>query len=453
MKGTITHLKKAMYAHKSLQNAASSRTASSCITSPQRTRLTRLIVQSNKGFGGSQQQPNKKKAEEDIPVQGTAGATPPNKRAGRNKGKQQMRVGQAAAQAAAQQRAPASLGNLTAQASDPAESVIEKIEFEERLRTLKEEADRKKAEARAARGGILDSGPNYDNPPPLTSTLFMGSQDKNNLAADKEYSGSTLGPSQIALGAVSLALVGVFLVANGGSELGYAAKRRPAAGQQNGAQTELAPEQRADIEKQLEEMNKKLEVNENDLESLEAAAVLHARLGEYSTAAEQLEKLTAAKPNDVDSLRVLAEARAAAGEPAKATEAYRKAWKVAGENNLEILTGFANALVEEGKPQAAVDEIRRVSKSPQSKDLGEIELGLLLAKTYSQWRGHGPDAVAQYDALIEANPQDFRPPLGKALLLRDQGQEGDAQRYILQAKYLAPPSARPLVDALTAARK
>jgi cytochrome c-type biogenesis protein CcmH/NrfG len=439
-----------MFAPKTLQKAATSRLSSPCTTLPQRSRVARLVVHSNKGFGG-QQQPGKKNADEEIPVQGTAGAAPPSKRTGRNKGKQQMRSGQAAAQAA-QQRALPSLGSLTP--TEPAESVTDKIEFEQRLKTLREEADRKKAEVRASTGSILEnplSRPNYDDPPPLTSTLFMGGQDTKKVANDKEYSGSSFGPSQIGLGAVSLALVAVFLIANGGSELGYATKR-PSAGQQGGAQTELAPEQRADIEKQLEEMNKKLEANADDLESLEAAAVLHARLGEYATAAEQLEKLTAAKPNDVDSLRVLAEARSAAGEPAKATEAYRKAWKVAGENNLEILTGYASALVDEGKPQVAVEQIRTVSKSKQAKDIGEVELGLLLAKTYSQWRGHGPDAVAQYDTLIEANPQDFRPPLGKALLLREQGQEGDAQRYILQAKYLAPPSARPLVDALTTKR-
>ncbi|KAL4534940.1 hypothetical protein Ndes2526A_g05800 [Nannochloris sp. 'desiccata'] len=380
-----------MLAPKTLQKAASPQSLSPCTTLTQRTRLTRLVVHSNKGFGSQQQQPKKKIVDEEMPVPGTAGATPPSKRAGRTKGKQQMRVGQAAAQAAAQaqQRAPAALGSLMPAAStEPTESVTEKIEFEQRLKALREEADRKKAGVRAARSDIDNplSRPNYDDPPPLTSTLFMGGQDIKNPAADKEYSGSSFGPSQIGLGAVSLALVGVFLVANGGSELGW-------------------------------------------------------------------KKLTLAKPNDVESLRVLAEARSAAGEPAKATEAYRKAWKVAGENNLEILTGFANALVEEGKPQAAVEQIRAVSKSNQVKDIGEVELGLLLAKTYSQWRGHGPDAVAQYDALIEANPQDFRPPLGKALLLRDQGQEGDAQRYILQAKYLAPPSARPLVDALTAKRQ
>jgi Tfp pilus assembly protein PilF len=442
-----------MFAPKTLQKAASPQLSSQRLRLAQRSRLNSLVVHSNKGFGG-QQQPQKKDADEERPVQGTAGAAPASKRVGRTKGKQQMRVGQAAAQAAAQQRAPASLGSLTpASIDEPTESVTDKIEFEQRLKTLREEAGRKQAEIRG-NASILNnplSRPNYDDPPPLASTLFMGSQDVKNPAADKEYSTSSLGPSQIGLGAVSLGLVLVFLIANGGSELGYAAKR-PSAGQQNGAQTELAPEQRADIEKQLEEVNTKLEANADDLESLEAAAVLHARLGEFSIAAEQLEKLTTAKPNDVDSLRVLAEARSAAGEPAKATEAYRKAWKVAGENNLEVLTGFSSALVEEGKPQAAVDQIRSIQKSNKAKDIGEVELGLLLAKTYSQWRGHGPDAVAQYDALIEANPQDFRPPLGKALLLRDQGQEGDAQRYILQAKYLAPPSARPLVDALTAKR-
>ena len=33
--------------------------------------------------------------------------------------------------------------------------------------------------------------------------------------------------------------------------------------------------------------------------------------------------------------------------------------------------------------------------------IGEVELHLLLAKTYSQWRGHIPEALAVYDAIIK----------------------------------------------------
>lgn len=431
-----------MFTPLTLRKAAPSRLISSHTSSVRPSRLAGLVVHSNKGFGTKG---TKKRAEEDIPVDGANGRE--TKRVGKNKGKQQMRMGQAAAQAA-QQRLP----SLASPQSDvPTESLTAQIEFEERLKALKIESDRKKAEVAAqnASGSIFAAQqPSYDNPPPLSSTLF-GSGETKNAAAEKEYAGATFGPGQVGIAVASLALVGVFLVSNGGSELGYAS-RRPS---QQAQQVELAPEQRADLEKQLADVNTKLEGDANDLEALEAAAILHARLGEYTTAAEQLEKLSAAKPEDVDVLRVLAEAEAAAGDPVKSTQAYKKAWTLSNNNNLEVLTGLASALVAEGNPKEAVDIVRGAAASPQAESMGEVELGLLVAKTYGQWRGHAPDAASQYDLLIEKFPDDFRPLLGKALLLRDQGQEGDAQRYIIQAKYKAPPASRPIVDALTAPKK
>ena len=225
--------------------------------------------------------------------------------------------------------------------------------------------------------------------------------------------------------------------------------RRPRS--QSQQQVELAPGQKTDLQQQLGEVNAKLEANKDDLEALEAAAIIHARLGEFSVAADQLDVLTKAKPDNVDTWRVLAEVRAASGDISKSVVAYRKAWEASKETNLEVFTGLAGALVQDGKPQVAVDLVRAASSSASTtKEVGDVELGLLLAKTYSQWRGHAADAFTCYDKLIEEHPQDFRPPLGKALLLREQKREGDAQRYILQAKYLAPPASRPIVDALTA---
>ena len=434
-----------MFTPLTLHKTAPSRLISPYTIQSRPSRLNGIVVHSQKGFGKGTQ----KKSEDDIPVQGAT--TRENKRVGRNKGKQMMRMGQAAQQAAQQgaQRVP-SLG--APEDSAPVESLVEQIEFEARLKALKAESDRKKSElaAQNANAGILDAIPSYDNPPPLSATLFGTGSASGNAAADKEYSGSSLGPSQIGLGVVSLVLVGVFLVANGGSELGYAS-RRPS--QQAQQQVEIAPEQRADLEKQLSEMNAKLEANSNDIEALEAAAILHVRLGEFSDASDLLETLTAAKSNDPDVWRVLAETQAASGDIIKSIASYRKAWSVSGENNLEVLTGLANALVANGEPKEAVDLVRAAAASPQAKSMGEVELGLLVAKTYGQWRGHAPDAYIQYDVLIEKYPEDFRPLLGKALLLRDQGQEGDAQRYIIQAKYKAPPASRPIVDALTETKR
>lgn len=321
------------------------------------------------------------------------------------------------------------------------EPVTDQLEFEARLKALKAAADEKKAAVASTSASVEGplSMPSYENPPPLTSTLF-GEQ----AAADAS---GTFGPPQVGIAVASLALVVVFLVTSGGSDLGYASKRQASS---QATSPQLAAEQRADVQSRLNDVEARLASNAGDLEALEEAAVLHARLGEYSTAAGQLDKLTAAKPSDVDAWRLLGETRMAAGEGSKAVAAYRKAWSASGQGSLEVLTGLTGTLLSEGQEAAAVDVVRAALDSTESKEkVGEVELGLLLAKVYSQWRGHAPDALAQYDALAEAHPDDFRPPLGKGLLLREQGREGDAQRYLIQAKYLAPPSSKKAVEALS----
>jgi Tfp pilus assembly protein PilF len=45
-------------------------------------------------------------------------------------------------------------------------------------------------------------------------------------------------------------------------------------------------------------------------------------------------------------------------------------------------------------------------------------------------------------------PEDFRPYLAKGLVLKQQGQKGDATRYFIQARYYAPSTSRGAVDAI-----
>jgi len=337
------------------------------------------------------------------------------------------------------QQQPQQLASMMPELND--ESLSEQLEFEERLKALTAEAALKKSMVVAkeeAQSGVL-SLPSYENPPPITSTLFG--------ANSKDASETSFGPSQVGLAAASLLLVGIFLVANGGTDLGYATRRSSAT---QATAPQLAPEQKADVEARLLEVTKQLDENAANLEALEESAVLHVRLGDYSIAADQLEKLTAAKPGDVDAWRLLGETRSAEGKTGKSVAAYQKAWAASEQSNLEVFTALASALVYDDKPQEAVERVRSALDSATVKsNLGDVELGLLLAKTYSQWRGHVPDALAQYDALAEAHPNDFRPPLGKGLLLRQQGSEGDAQRFLTQAKFLAPKASRAAVDALS----
>lgn len=131
----------------------------------------------------------------------------------------------------------------------------------------------------------------------------------------------------------------VFLLTSGGAD--FAPDSPPAATVQQGAAAALGEEQRAEVQAQLAEVQARLAANADDLEAVEAAAVLNARLGNFAVAEQQLSKLTAARPGDGEALRVLAEAQAAQAKWGAAAGSYRKAWEAGGRGSLEVLQGLA----------------------------------------------------------------------------------------------------------------
>ena len=320
----------------------------------------------------------------------------------------------------------------------------ENLAFEERLQALRQTSEAQKKELdvqNAAKSDILSS-PNYDEPPPLSSTLFPASgPGKEQATTSSPSEENSFGPSQVALGAVSLALIGVFIIANGGSELGYATKRPT-------SQTvaSLPDEQKKELENELEKMEANLREDENDVQSLESAAVINAQLGQFKAASDRLEKLVAAKPDDPESLRLLGETYQAQGSLQKAIDTFRRAFVASKSGSLEILTLLTDTMMQSGMEKGAIEEINSLGGSKST--IGDVELGLLKSKLYAQWKGHITDAFNSYDELISLYPDDFRPQLGKGLLLKQEGRVGDAERYFSQARFLAPASSRATVDAL-----
>lgn len=394
-----------------------------------------VVGAAGRGFGsGPTKQP--KHEDEERLVEGQAGP-----RRLKSKGKKLAR--------APQPPQPQPMAPVTAEA---AESLVEQLEFNKRLAALKQEAEQKKAELAAQKSGpsLLDSAKAaelYDNPPPLSATLLGGGE----AAQDKslaEYESGAFGPSQAGLAAAAVILGAIFIIASGGSDLGYASRQaaRPPA-----EAVELPPAQREELEGRLAKLQERLgSEGEEDLEALEGAAVLNAQLGHYEAARQQLQRLTSARPDDAEAWRVLAETQGALGERGAAVDAYRRAWVASEQGSLEVLTGLTGALVADGKEAEAVDLVR-AARDAGGAGLGSTEVELLLGRTYAQWRGHVSDALSTYDNLIQASPEDFRPYLAKGLLLRQEGRLGDAQRFFLQAKYHAPPESRPTVEAVIAA--
>lgn len=82
-----------------------------------------------------------------------------------------------------------------------------------------------------------------------------------------------------------------------------------------------------------------------------------------------------------------------------------------------------------------------------------VAADMTAGKAYAAWRGHDTDALAAYDTLIRAFPEDFRGYLAKGMFLRDRGRQGDAERMFLQAKFYAPDSMQNFVKARAGERE
>ncbi|XP_078432426.1 tetratricopeptide repeat (TPR)-like superfamily protein isoform X2 [Wolffia australiana] len=227
-------------------------------------------------------------------------------------------------------------------------------------------------------------------------------------------------------------------------------------------ESKLSEEERKIRQIKLEEYQEILSRSSDDLAALEGAAVTSAELGDYGLASSLLEKLTNQKKNDPDAFRLLGEVKYALQDFEGSVAAYRKASSVSETVNFEILRGLTNAFLAANKPAEAVQALlsaREILKSgsgdssvlsgmSKEKDLDiidPIQVDLLLGKAYSDW-GHVGDAVAVYDQLISTYPNDFRGYLAKGIILKQNGNSGDAERMFIQARFFAPDNIKSFVD-------
>jgi hypothetical protein len=99
----------------------------------------------------------------------------------------------------------------------------------------------------------------------------------------------------------------------------------------------------------------------------------------------------------------------------------------------QLRDGLALAPPTPAPAAAAADAAGPASSSGRApRPLDPVAVQLLLGKAYAGWRGHDPDALAAYDALIKSAPEDFRGYLAKGVFLKERGRRGDAERMFLQ---------------------
>ncbi|XP_050224707.1 uncharacterized protein LOC126674314 isoform X2 [Mercurialis annua] len=312
------------------------------------------------------------------------------------------------------------------------------IDFEQRLEAVRRSAiQQKKAD------GIKDFGPiDYDAP----------------VESDKKTIG--LG-TQIGVGVAVLVFGLVFALGDF-----FPSVSDSPSGEVTAVDKKLSEEEKSTLQSQLKQYEATLAVSPKDPIALEGAAVTLADLGEYTRAASLLEDLAKEKPTDPDVFRLLGEVKYELKDYEGSTAAYKISSAVSKNVNFEILRGLTNALLAANKPDEAVQillasrerlnseksskidveaDINGNARVSESQEVDPVQVELLLGKAYSDW-GHVSDAVSVYDQLISNHPNDFRGYLAKGIILKENGNAGNAERMFIQARFFAPEKAKALVD-------
>ena len=199
---------------------------------------------------------------------------------------------------------------------------------------------------------------------------------------------------------------------------------------------------RAELEARAKGYELVLEREPNNLTAIQGLVEARIQLGDLQGVVEPLTKLADLNP-DIPEYRVLlGQTKQRLGDLEGAAEAYRTVLaKNPGEMN--ALQGLVALLVEQNRPQAAIGLLEdTLETAPKTNEItpGAIDTAsvqLLLAQVYVEDEQFDK-ALNLYDDAIKTTPDDFRPVLAKALVLRDLDRAPEAVVLFKQAESLAP---------------
>jgi len=208
-------------------------------------------------------------------------------------------------------------------------------------------------------------------------------------------------------------------------------------------------QQQQDLQEKINGYQAVLENNPENKDALEGLLQAQLQKGNLEGAIEPLEKLAKIYPEQTAYRILLAQAKQQTGDLDGSAQAYRK---VLDDNpgDIRALQGLVTLLLQQEQPQAAVGQLKETLElaKQEDRDINEVEVKLLLAQVYSGMEEFD-DAIALYEELTEQNPGDFRPILGKALVLEKQGNDNKATSLYKQALDLAPADVKDQIPQIT----
>ncbi|QOV24439.1 tetratricopeptide repeat protein [Anabaenopsis elenkinii] len=166
--------------------------------------------------------------------------------------------------------------------------------------------------------------------------------------------------------------------------------------------------------------------------------LLSLNQGDVQGVIKPLEKLAQLNPEQSQYGVLLAEAKQQIGDQSGAAQAYRSVL-TSHPSDLKALQGLVALLLNQQRPDEAVSLLEDTlsGNTTPMGSLDRVAVQVLLATVHASQKRYG-EATSIYDQAIKNDPQDFRPVLAKALLLREQGKLDEAQPLFDNALALAP---------------
>ncbi|WP_035493676.1 tetratricopeptide repeat protein [Baaleninema simplex] len=174
--------------------------------------------------------------------------------------------------------------------------------------------------------------------------------------------------------------------------------------------------------------------------------------GDIEGAIEPLERLAELNPDEPRYTILLAQTKQYLGDLEGAAETYRNLL-TREPGSIQALQGLVDLLLQEGRPEAAVGVIEETLQlAPQANQDGAdsidvVSVQLLLGQVYA-YQGRTEDALNVYENLIQEHSDDFRPLVGKALLLEQSGKVDEAKATLNTALSVAPPQHKDRIQIL-----
>ena len=170
--------------------------------------------------------------------------------------------------------------------------------------------------------------------------------------------------------------------------------------------------------------------------------LLSLKQGDIKAVIEDLEKLVKKAPEQTEYAVLLGQAKQQVGDKEGAAKAFRSSLQ-AKPGDSKALEAYVSLLLQQKRPQQAIsllkDNLSTAAKAnkvePGSIDVTAVQT--LLGSVYGKQKQYG-EAIVAFDAAIKNDPQDFRPVMAKALLLKQQGKLDQAKPLFTKAADLAP---------------